>query len=189
LNDGGFNHTYFNVEKSFRLYDRIFRIRWQRLRNSSRKSKILIGIGDDFGREVLEQDQSYMDIKDSLHSANWLEIAEKDLDRANRLIEDDAELAGFCLQQAVEKFLKAFLISNGWEHRKSHDLVTLLDEAASYDSSLKQYRQACKKITFFYYVTLYPVITEERITKDVVINAFQQVENLIGLLRTKIRQT
>lgn len=130
-----------------------------------------------------------MGVQDSLHSTSWLEIAERDLDRVNRLIEDDPELAGFCLQQAVEKFLKAFLISNGWEHQKGHDLVTLLDEATSYDSSLGQYRRACKKITLFYYITLYPVITEERITKDNVIGAFEQVKNLITLLQAKIRPT
>ena len=137
--------------------------------------------------KVPEEDQSYMAIEDSLRPTSWLEIAEKDLERVNRLIEDDAELAGFCLQQAVEKFLKAFLITNGWEHRKTHDLVILLDEATIYDSSLDQYRPACNKITLFYYIKLYPVITEESITKDTVISAFEQVKKLITLLRTKIR--
>jgi len=41
----------------------------------------------------------------------------------------DGELAGFCLQQAVEKFLKAFLLSKGWKLRRVHDLNTLLDDA------------------------------------------------------------
>ena len=135
------------------------------------------------------KDQFYMPVKDSLHALNWLEIAEVDLDRVRRLVDDDPELAGFCLQQAVEKLLKAFLISNGWSYRKSHDLVALLDEATIYDSSLKQYQQACKIINFFYYVKLHPVITVEVITKDHVKSAFEQVQDLIMLLRSKVAQT
>ena len=130
-----------------------------------------------------------MPVKDSLYALNWLEIAERDLDRVKRLVDDDPELAGFCLQQAVEKMLKAFLISNGWSDRKSHDLVALLDEATIYDSSFKQYRQACKKINFFYYAKLHLVITEEVITKDHVKSAFEQVQDLIMSLRSKIGQT
>ncbi len=50
--------------------------------------------------------------KESLYPTDWLRIAEKDLQRAEHLLEiHDAEAAGFYFQQAVEKFLKAFLLS------------------------------------------------------------------------------
>lgn len=49
--------------------------------------------------------------EESLYPADWLRIAEKDLNRAEYLLEDDSELAGFCLQQGAEKLLKAFLLS------------------------------------------------------------------------------
>jgi len=52
--------------------------------------------------------------KESLYPTDWLRIAEKDLQRAEHLLEiHDAEAAGFYLQQAVEKFLKAFLLAKG----------------------------------------------------------------------------
>jgi HEPN domain-containing protein len=52
--------------------------------------------------------------EESLYPAEWLRIAEKDLARAGRLLSiDDPEAAGFFLQQAVEKFLKAYLLSKG----------------------------------------------------------------------------
>ena len=55
-----------------------------------------------------------MSPQESLYSADWLRIAEKDLRRARRSLGDnDPEMAGFCLQQAIEKFLKAFLLSRG----------------------------------------------------------------------------
>jgi HEPN domain-containing protein len=44
--------------------------------------------------------------EESLYPADWLRIAEKDLRRAEHLLDiHDAEAAGFYLQQAVEKFL------------------------------------------------------------------------------------
>jgi len=55
--------------------------------------------------------------------AEWYRIADSDLDRARRLVEDrDWEGAGFNLQQAVEKFLKGYLISHDWELRRTHNL-------------------------------------------------------------------
>ena len=64
-----------------------------------------------------------MTSEESLYLGDWLRIAERDWSRAERLLETlDPELAGFCLQQAVEKFLKAFLLSRGWELLRIHDL-------------------------------------------------------------------
>jgi len=55
-------------------------------------------------------------VEESLYPADWLRIAEKDFKRAQKLLNaGHPELAGFCLQQAIEKFLKAFPLSKGWE--------------------------------------------------------------------------
>lgn len=94
-----------------------------------------------------------MPLEESLYPADWLRIAEKDLQRARRLLEEhDSGLAGFCLQQAVEKFLKAFLLSKGWQLRRIHNLDTLLDDAIIYEASLNDFRSVCQKITAFYFV-------------------------------------
>ena len=61
--------------------------------------------------------------EESLYPADWLRIAEKDLGRIEQLLDvQDPEAAGFYLQQAVEKFLKAYLISQGWKLQRTHDL-------------------------------------------------------------------
>jgi hypothetical protein len=75
--------------------------------------------------------------EESSYPADWLRIAEKDLGRVERLLSiQDSEAAGFYLQQAVEKFLKAFLLSKGWQLARIHDLEALLNQALTYDSSL-----------------------------------------------------
>lgn len=51
--------------------------------------------------------------EESSYPADWLRIAERDWGRVDRLLQaGDAELAGFCLQQALEKFFKAFFYSS-----------------------------------------------------------------------------
>ncbi len=68
--------------------------------------------------------------EESSYSGDWLRIAEKDLRRVGYLLDvHDPEAAGFYLQQATEKFLKAFLLSNGWQLQRIHDLETLLNAA------------------------------------------------------------
>lgn len=123
--------------------------------------------------------------KESLYPADWLRIAEKDLRRVDHLLDaDDPEAAGFYLQQAVEKFLKAFLLSRGWELKRIHDLETLLNAALAHDPSLEPFRAVCQKITGFYSVERYPIMTETGLTVNDVRGSLGQVKGLIEKLQT-----
>ncbi|MCZ7542586.1 MAG: HEPN domain-containing protein [Anaerolineae bacterium] len=116
--------------------------------------------------------------------ADWLRIAEKDWERAAWLLDQhDSGLAGFCLQQAVEKFLKAFLISQGWELRRTHDLEALLDDVSAYETSLVSFRDVCQRITAFYFAERYPLIMETGITEENVRASLEQVRALVEWLR------
>jgi HEPN domain-containing protein len=122
--------------------------------------------------------------EESAYPADWLHVAGKDLQRARLLLgEHDAGLAGFCLQQAVEKYLKAFLLSRGWRLRRTHNLDALLDEAIVHDASLEDFRGVCQKTTAFYFVERYPFVIETGITLEDVRNALQQAEELIDKLQ------
>lgn len=125
--------------------------------------------------------------EESLYPADWVRIAEKDLRRVDRLLDKhDPELAGFCLQQAVEKFLKAFLLSKGWRLRRIHNLDALLDDAITYDTSLEEFRNVCQKISVFYFVERYPFLVETGITEQDVRASLDEVTDLVERLRTKV---
>ena len=125
--------------------------------------------------------------RESRYPADWLRIAERDLARVDHLLDvQDPEAAGFFLQQAVEKFLKAFLLSKGWELQRIHDLETLLNAALTYDPSLESFRSACQKITGFYLVERYPFVIETGLTEEDVRTSRMQVEALIETLRTGV---
>ena len=126
--------------------------------------------------------------EESLYSGDWLHIAEKDLRRVERILATrDPEAAGFYLQQAVEKFLKAFLLSKGWELERIHDLEALLNQALAHDASLEEFRHACQKITAFYFVERYPFIAEAGPTEEDVCVSLEQVSELIERLRHALR--
>lgn len=62
----------------------------------------------------------------------------------------DADGAGFFLQQALEKYLKAFLLSQRWKLKKVHTLQSLLDEAAAFMPDLSALRPICERVSGFY---------------------------------------
>ncbi len=122
--------------------------------------------------------------KESEYPHDWTAIAEKDWQRAHMLLDaGDPELAGFCLQQAVEKFLKAFLLSHGWKLRRIHNLEALLDDATAYDASLRPFEHACRRITDFYLVDRYPLFAHAEVTAEDVQGALNDVTGLVEAIR------
>lgn len=66
--------------------------------------------------------------EESFYPREWLRIGGEDLARVSRLVADDPKLAGFCLQQAAEKFLKAFLLSHGWKLKTKESVRSCLED-------------------------------------------------------------
>ncbi len=79
--------------------------------------------------------------RESQYPEDWFRIAEQDLRRVGkRLAESDNEDAAFRLQQAVEKYLKGFLLAHGWRLKRTHDVSALLTEPVRYDRRLERFR-------------------------------------------------
>jgi len=120
----------------------------------------------------------------STYPDDWRQIAEKDLARVEKLLSiGDAGLAGFCLQQAVEKFLKAFLLANGWRLKRIHDLESLLEDALAYDPSLEPFREICAAVSGFYVAERYPLSAVSGFTEEDVRLALEEVLLLVQRLR------
>jgi len=69
----------------------------------------------------------------------WLRYAEGDLSVAEREMQSQMPVYHticFLCQSAAEKFLKGYLISQGWTLEKTHDVVELLELCADYDVEL-----------------------------------------------------
>ncbi len=60
------------------------------------------------------------------------------------------------LQEAVERFLKGFLIARGWTLVKTHDLERLVHEAAQFDSSFNHFVPLAIELTEDFFSQHYP---------------------------------
>ena len=122
--------------------------------------------------------------KNSLYPKDWFRIAERDLKRAEHLLAmDDPEGAGYHLQQAVEKYLKGFLLSKGWKLKRIHDLEVLLNDALKYAAELEQFRNLCQKISGYYIIDRYPLTSAATLTKQEVQSSVDESEKFIRRLR------
>lgn len=69
----------------------------------------------------------------------WLRYAEGDLgvaEREMRYEEPSYHTICFLCQAAAEKYLKGYLIAQGWTLEKTHDMVQLVGLCADYDAEL-----------------------------------------------------
>ncbi|MFH1943081.1 MAG: HEPN domain-containing protein [bacterium] len=70
----------------------------------------------------------------------WIKIAERDLIVAKQGLEAEVVITDavcFHCQQAVEKFLKAFLVNYQVEFSKTHNIMVLINLCATIDISFK----------------------------------------------------
>ena len=119
--------------------------------------------------------------KESRYPEDWLRIGQKELRRAEILLAaGDFEGAGFNIQQAIEKYLKGFLLAKGWKLRKIHDLETILNDAVVYEQSLGKYRADLQKITEYYVIDRYPLTITSELTDEEIKKSFELALQLIN---------
>jgi HEPN domain-containing protein len=73
---------------------------------------------------------------------DWLDYADADLDGAkwqDKAFKRHNHIICFHCQQAVEKYIKAFLSANGIQFRKIHDLSSLTELCLPVDSSFRDF--------------------------------------------------
>ena len=121
--------------------------------------------------------------EDSTLPEDWRWIARKDWERMKlHLSAEDAEAAGYFLQQSLEKHLKAFLLQNGWRLRKIHALHDLLSDAIVYNPKLADFRGLCERVSGYYFAQRYPPLILPGLTCDDIREDIKEARKLIKAL-------
>jgi HEPN domain-containing protein len=108
----------------------------------------------------------------------WFERGKKDLEVTKILVKEEyLDITLFHMHQAVEKYLKGFLISKGWKLKRVHDLEMLITETINLGAELQSYLDFGRRLTSFYYEERYP-------TGPVSPHPKEEVE---GMLETAVR--
>jgi len=115
----------------------------------------------------------------------WFSKAEKDLDEAKFLFEKNRPLENiaFFIHEAVEKYIKSYLISNGWELEKTHDLVRLLREACKFEKSLEKFIPLTEEMANYYIESRYPIGYLVEYTKEEIEKSIKGTEALINSIK------
>lgn len=118
----------------------------------------------------------------------WIERGKHDLEVAKILLAEEGyfDIVLFHLHQAVEKYLKGFLIYKGWKLKKIHDLEILVTEAMSFDDGFQKYLDFGRKLTAFYYEERYPPGPITPYLKEEIEKMIETAEEIITKLKEEI---
>lgn len=119
----------------------------------------------------------------------WFKRAQKDIEDAELLLKvsETTENVAFLIQQAIEKYLKGFLIYNNWELEKIHDLITLINYAIEIDKAFEEFIPPLRKITNFYFESRYLIAYEAEYTREEVTESLDEAKKLIALIKEKVK--
>ncbi len=119
----------------------------------------------------------------------WFKRAQKDIEDAEFLLKESRTLENVALliQQAIEKYLKGFIIYHDWELEKIHDLITLINYASKIDKSFEKFVPSLRIITNFYFESRYPITYEPDYTKEEIRESLKEAKKLIALIKEKVK--
>lgn len=91
-------------------------------------------------------------------AAEWFERGRHDIEMAQLLYDERGytDTIAFLIQQALEKYLKGFLVLKGIAPRKTHNLDFLLKRVIELDSGFDGFIDLCRKATRYYIEERYP---------------------------------
>jgi HEPN domain-containing protein len=117
----------------------------------------------------------------------WVKKGDSDLIAANTLAPQEGleNQTGFHCQQAIEKWLKAYLIKQGEEIRKIHDLTALVIECEKYDPDFENLESLVEGITDFAVEFRYP---GENATSEEVKDALDKTGKVRDFIMPKIEE-
>ena len=122
----------------------------------------------------------------------WFTRAQRDYEVAKLVFESESyyDEIIFLLHQAVEKYLKGYLIFQGWGLKKIHDIYILLDEAIRYNNSFDVFLDFGKKLTVAQknYIKFVGIMIDKQYEsplKDVVSSTLLGTQEFIGFIKDK----
>lgn len=91
-------------------------------------------------------------------AAEWYERGRHDIETAQLLFKARGytDTIAYHIHQALEKYLKGYLVLHAKKPPKIHDLDTLLNQAASFNPRLLEFIDLCEKASRFYIEDRYP---------------------------------
>jgi len=145
-----------------------------------------VRIGDDFILEILQKGVVLYE-KAISWRMDWK--GRGDFKAAKILFKkvENFDVVLFHLQQAVEKYIKGFLVYNGWKLKRIHDLEVLIQDAIVFDQLFREYLDFGRKLTSFYFEGRYPPGPTCSYSKKEVKILLHKSEEFIKMIETHLK--
>jgi HEPN domain-containing protein len=121
--------------------------------------------------------------------AEWIKFADNDIDTVLLLKEmrpQHHEIICYHCEQAIEKYLKGYLVSKGRMPPKTHDLKNLCDLCSEYENNFSNLFSQCDYLTQFAVQPRYPkelYLTSANVEKAIKYALEVRDFNIIAVLR------
>lgn len=123
-------------------------------------------------------------------SDEWFKIGEDEFKFAKVNLEEfNAFYPQICFyfQQAVEKYLKGFLVFHNKKFKKVHNLNYLLILSGKIDHDFLDYFEETNYLTQFYFIARYPIVNYPPASEKEARQSLKYAESLIGFVKKKIK--
>jgi HEPN domain-containing protein len=99
-----------------------------------------------------------MDESFKRQAEEWFERGNHDIETAQLLYEErgHTDSIAYHIQQALEKYLKGYLVLHGRKPPRIHELDAILNHIAAFDDSLIDFLDLCEKVSRYYFEVRYP---------------------------------
>ncbi|MAG44922.1 hypothetical protein CL633_03465 [bacterium] len=118
-------------------------------------------------------------------SKEWFKKADDDMLFAKAGFKESgiAGNACFLCQQVAEKYLKGYLVSQGIEPKRTHNIPELLLECIKINKTFSEIEQECKFLNQFYNPVRYPSGLVLDFDKDTANKAFESAEFIVQFIK------
>ena len=99
-----------------------------------------------------------MDEAFKMQAEEWFERGRHDIETAQLLYDERGHTDSivYHIHQALEKYLKGYLVLHGKRPPRIHELDTLLNRITTFDSGLVGFLELCEKASRYYIEARYP---------------------------------
>jgi HEPN domain-containing protein len=120
----------------------------------------------------------------------WFERGSHDIETAQLLYDERGytDSIAYHIQQAVEKYLKGYLVLNGKKPPRIHELDTLLNHIVLFDESFDSFFDLCEKASRYYLEERYPPGPIVEYTYDEIKTDLENAWELINKVHSKSGQ-
>lgn len=119
----------------------------------------------------------------------WFIRGSHDIETAQLLYDENGytDSIAYHIQQAIEKYLKGYIILHGKKPPKIHELDTLLNIIAEFDDSLTAFLEICEKSSKYYIEDRYPPGPPAEYTREEIKGDLDAAWGLINKIHEKLK--